>query len=232
MIEHRPGTQLGGSDFGWLKASHHFAIGAHGNPAHRPIGNLYVWNDDEIAPGSGFPFHPHANVEIVTYVREGIITHRDNCGNRGETHAGDVQVMSAGTGIRHTEVNVHAVPTRIFQIWLNPREKNGPPRWGSRPFPKADRAGRLVVLASGFPEDTDSLAIRADARVMGATLPHESKITYPLIPGRKVYLVPAHGRVMVNGIEIEARDGAALFDESVVDITALENAELVLVETA
>ena len=130
MIEHRRKAQLGGGDFGWLKALYHFTIGAHGNPAHKPIGNLYVWNDDEMAPGTGFPLHPHADVEIITYVREGIVSHRDSLGHTGQTKAGDVQVMSAGTGIRHTEANAHAVPTKIFQIWIGPREKGGTPIWG------------------------------------------------------------------------------------------------------
>jgi len=231
MIEHRPSAELGGSFLGWLKALHHFAIGLHGNPIHKPIGNLFVWNDDEIAPGSGFPFHSHADVEIITYVREGTVSHRDSLGNSGQTRAGDVQVMSAGVGIRHSEANAHDIPTKLFQIWLTPRVNGGKPAWGTKPFPRADRAGRFVVLASGFSEDSDALTIRADARVSGATLPEGTKISYPLARDRKAYLVPARGRVSVNGVEIQSRDGAAISAEPVIHIAALEDAELVLVET-
>jgi redox-sensitive bicupin YhaK (pirin superfamily) len=232
MIEHRPSAELGGGNYGWLKALHHFAIGAHGNPAHRSIGNLYVWNDDEIAPGRGFPLHPHTDVEIITYVREGTVSHQDSLGNSGQTRAGDVQVMSAGTGIRHAETNAHAVPAQLFQIWIEPREKGGLPTWGTRPFPKINRAGRFVVLASGLPGDTEALTIRADARVLGATLLRGNTIAHSLTALTKAYLVPSQGRVVVNGIEISARDGVAFSGEPTIDIAALEDTELVLVETA
>lgn len=198
---------------------------------HQPIGNLYVWNDDEIAPGAGFPFHAHADVEIITYVREGTISHRDSLGNSALTCAGDVQVMSAGAGIRHIEANAHEVPAKLFQIWIHPRVKGGSPSWGTKPFPKADRAGRFVVLASGFSEDAEALPIRADARLSGATLPRGSKINYPIVPGRKAYLVSARGRVTANGVELQPRDGAAFSEEQNIEIAAHEDAELVVVET-
>jgi hypothetical protein len=133
-------------------------------------GALVVWNDDEIAPGTGFGQHTHADMEIVTYVRQGVVTHEDSTGNLGRTVAGDVQVMSAGSGISHSEHNHGEDPLKLFQIWLLPRRRGGAPRWDSRRFPKADRAGRLIALASGNPKDTEALQIRADARVMGATL--------------------------------------------------------------
>lgn len=231
MFEHRARTTLGGGDYGWLKALHHFAIGDHGNPIHKPIGNLYVWNDDEIAPGSGFPPHTHANVEIITYVREGIISHRDSLGNSGQTRAGNVQVMSAGTGVRHEETNAHSVSTKIFQIWIEPREIGGAPAWGTRPFPKADRADRFAVLASGFPEASDALPIRADARVLGASLERGKTITHFLTPPTKAYLVLSKGRLTVNGFEINSGDGLAFSSEPTIGITALDDAEFVLVET-
>ena len=133
-------------------------------------GALRVWNDDEIAPNTGFPAHPHANMEIITYVREGAITHQDSLGNEGRTEAGDVQVMSAGSGIRHSEYNLEPTKTRIFQIWIEPTARGGQPTWGSKPFPKADRTGKLVTIASGIEGDTDALPIRADARVLATTL--------------------------------------------------------------
>jgi quercetin 2,3-dioxygenase len=232
VIEHRRLSEIGGGDLGWLKAKHHFAIGPHGNPAHTALGNLYVLNDDEIAPGTGFPLHPHANVEIITYVREGAVTHRDSLGNEGRTTAGDVQVISAGTGIRHLERNDEASTTKIFQIWLHPRSAGGAPRWGNRPFPKADRAGRLVVLASGVDTDIEALPIRADARVMGATLRAGQRISYALGDGRMAYVVPASGDVTLNGSPILTREGAAVRDEKRVEIEAQNDSEILLIDTA
>jgi redox-sensitive bicupin YhaK (pirin superfamily) len=232
MIEHRPKATLGGGDLGWLKALHHFAVGSHGNPAHKALGDLIVWNDDEIVPGAGFPAHGHADVEIITYVREGTVSHRDSLGNAGQTDAGDVQVMSAGTGISHAEVNSHHAPTKVFQIWIRPREKGGAPRWGTKPFPKGDRAGRFVALASGFPDDTEALSIRADARVLGATLAAGQTLTYELGTGRKAYLVPALGKIRLNQVVVETRDGAAARDERALHIEALADTEIVLVDVA
>ena len=185
-------------------------------------GSLRVWNDDEIAPNTGFPPHPHANMEIITYVREGAVTHKDSLGNEGRTEAGDVQVMSAGTGIRHAEYNLEQQPTRIFQIWITPSSKGGSPAWGAQPFPKADRSGRFVTLASGFDNDNDALPIRAQARVLGATLKVGETVEYALGERRHGYLVPASGAVEVNGVRIDARDGAAIKDVAVVRITAIE----------
>src|ERR1700760_2288214 len=136
MIEHRPISELGHGDLGWMKARYHFHIGRYGNPAHAPVGNIYVWNDDAQEPGSGFPTHHHADVEIITYVREGRILHRDSEGGAGETAAGDVQVMSAGTGITHSETAAPDQATKLFQIWIHPRAPGGSPRWGTRSFPK------------------------------------------------------------------------------------------------
>src|SRR5712664_920744 len=208
MIELRPFTKLGGADHGWLKAKHHFSFGSHYDPSNMGHGSLRVWNDDEIAPNTGFPAHPHANMEIVTYVREGAVTHKDSLGNEGRTEAGDVQVMSAGTGIRHGEYNLEKQPTRIFQIWITPSSKGGAPAWGSQPFPKADRSGRFVTLASGFDTDNDALPIRARARVLGATLKVGETVEYAFGERRQGYLVPASGSIEVNGLRIDARDGA------------------------
>ena len=230
MIEHRPVSELGGGDLGWLKALHHFHIGSQGNPAHQALGNLYVWNDDELAPGTGFPPHGHRDVEIITYVREGYVLHRDSLGSEGRIEAGDVQVMSAGTGIAHAEVGAPDQRTKVFQIWLHPRVKGGEPRWGTKPFPKSDRAGRFVVLASGFADDTDGLVIRAEARVLGATLTAGQSLTYDMAPGRKAYMVATSGRITLNGIELHARDGAAVRDERTLRIAALTDTEIVLVD--
>jgi redox-sensitive bicupin YhaK (pirin superfamily) len=230
MIERRPFDTLGGADHGWLDARHHFSFAGYHDPARMGWGALRVWNDDTIAPRSGFPPHPHADMEIITYVREGAITHRDNLGNEGRTVAGDVQVMSAGTGIAHAEFNMEAGTTRIFQIWIIPDQPGGAPAWGARPFPTGERAGRFVPLASGFAEDGDALPLRARARVLGATLRAGEQADYSLAVGRYAYLVPARGAVELNGMRLEARDGAAIRDEPSLRVTALEDAELVLVD--
>lgn len=232
MIERRPFSRLGGADHGWLKARHHFSFAGYHDPARMGWGPIRVWNDDEIAPDSGFPPHPHADMEIITYVRQGAITHQDNLGNQGRTVAGDVQVMSAGTGIRHAEYNLEPETTRIFQIWIEPTSRGGAPRWGARPFPKGDRAGRFVTLASGVAGDDDALEIRTDARVAGATLKAGESAEYRLGKDRRAYLVPAAGAVEVNGVRLDARDGAAVKDEEVLKVTALEDAEVVLVDAA
>jgi redox-sensitive bicupin YhaK (pirin superfamily) len=232
MIELRPYDSLGGGNHGWLDTRHHFSFADYHDPRRMHWGALRVWNDDEIDSGTGFPPHSHANMEIITYVRQGAITHQDNLGNRGRTEAGDVQVMSAGSGIQHAEHNVESDVTKIFQIWIMPRERGGEPFWGAKPFPKADRAGRFVTLASGIATDQDALPIRADGRVVGATLTAGQTAEYHLSSGRKAYLVPATGVVEVNGTRVAARDGAAVQDEEALRITALEDAEIVLVDTA
>ena len=230
MIEVRPFESLGGANHGWLDAKHHFSFAEYHDPARVHWGNLRVWNDDEIAPKSGFPAHPHANMEIITYVRTGAITHQDSLGNKGRTGAGDVQVMSAGTGIRHAEYNLEDEPTTLFQIWILPDRQGGEPSWGSKPFPKDDRHGSFVTLASGLPGDDDALPIRTSARVAGATVRAGETVTYPLGEGRNAYLVSATGSIEVNGVPAKGRDGVAIRDVAEIAITAKEDAEVVLVD--
>ena len=231
MIERRPFHELAGADHGWLKAKHHFSFGDYGDPARMGWGALRIRNDDEIAPDTGFPPHPHANMEIITYVREGAVMHRDSLGNEGRTEAGDVQVMSAGAGIRHAEYNLERGPTRLFQILITPSGEGGAPAWGSQPFPKADRSGRFVTLASGFGDDKTALPIRARARLLGATLKVGEAIEYALAERRHAYLVPALGAVEVNGVRIDARDGCAIRDIDVVRIAAIVDSEIVMVDS-
>lgn len=232
MIDVRPFHTLGGADHGWLKARHHFSFADYHDPERVQWGNLRVWNDDEIAPNSGFPPHPHANMEIITYVRKGAITHKDSLGNEGRTAAGDVQVMSAGSGIRHAEYNVEPETTTLFQIWILPTRTGGQPSWGAKPFPKDDRSGQFVTLASGFEADRDALPIRTDARVLGATLKAGDSATYRAGAARHLYLVPAQGTVEINGVRVGARDGAAISREDALTVTAIEDSELVLVDAA
>jgi redox-sensitive bicupin YhaK (pirin superfamily) len=232
MLQLRTWDTLGGGDRGWLKARHHFAVDSQGNPAHARLGSLVVWNDDEIAPRSGFPMHAHRDMEIVTYVREGVLHHEDNSGGRGEIRAGSVQAFSAGRGIRHSESNGGNSPLRLFQIWLLPRRSGIDPQWATKSFADAQRAGRLAPLVSGYPQDEDALQIDADARVLGATVEAGQHIEYNFLPTRYGYLVPARGRVLVNNQHVRERDGIAIMCETQVAITALEPSEIILVDAA
>jgi redox-sensitive bicupin YhaK (pirin superfamily) len=232
MIERRPFDDLGHRNHGWLDSHFHFSFADWHDPARMGWGALRVWNDDLIAPQSGFPPHPHADMEIITYVRTGAITHQDSMGNKGRTEAGDVQVMSAGTGVRHAEYNLEGADTTLFQLWIQPDRRGGQPTWGAKPFPKGDRSGRFVVLASGQSGDEGALPIRAPARVLGATVKAGEEIEYPLDPSRHAYLVPAQGDVEINGERINARDGAAITGEDNLKIRALSDAEIVLVDAA
>ena len=230
MIDVRPFNTLGGANHGWLNAKHHFSFAGYHDPTRMSWGRLRVWNDDEIAAKSGFPPHPHADMEIITYVRTGAITHEDSMGNKGRTGAGDVQVMSAGTGVRHSEFNLEDEMTTLFQIWIEADKRGAQPSWGAKVFPKSDRTGQFSVLASGDTTD-DALTINADAKVLGATLNAGESLTYSLAEGRRAYLVPAVGEVEVNGVALNARDGAAIADEPTITITAKADAELVMVDS-
>ncbi|MEE4204708.1 MAG: pirin family protein [Erythrobacter sp.] len=233
MIELRPFESLGAADHGWLDAHHHFSFAGYHDPARVHWGSLRVWNDDRIAAGTGFPTHPHSDMEIITYVRTGAITHRDSMGNEGRTEAGDVQVMSAGTGVQHSEYNLEDSDTTLFQIWIIPDRRGGEPGWGARKFPKGERSGAFVPLASGIESDGDALPIRADARVLGASVKAGDSVTYrPRSADRHLYLVPATGKVRVGDTEAKARDGIAITALAEVTVTALEDAELVLVDAA
>lgn len=230
MIEVRPFAGLGRFDNDWLAARYHFSFSAYYDPARMGFGPLRVWNDDTIQPKSGFDLHGHRDMEIITYVRRGAITHGDHLGNRGRTGAGDVQVMSAGKGIMHAEFNLEAEPTTLFQIWIEPAEHGIAPQWAQRQFPAAGRGGRLSVLASGRPGDGDALRIHQDAALLGATLEKGESVTHTLAPGRRAYLVPATGSITVNGIAAAARDGVAVEGEETLTITAEAQSEIVLAD--
>jgi redox-sensitive bicupin YhaK (pirin superfamily) len=232
MLTHRRWESLDGADHGWLRAKYHFRIDAEGNPAHQALGPLVVWNDDEIAVGGGFPLHGHRDIEIITFVRQGVLAHRDTLGSEGVLRAGDLQVMSAGTGIRHSEFNQGEVPLKLYQIWLRPRQSGGEPRWETKSFPTSDRSGRFAVLASGFGGDQDTLPIRADARVLGATVKSGDKIRQPLGRSHAAYLAVASGRIDIDGEPMGPFDGVTITDAAAIEIVAHHDSELVLVETA
>ena len=230
MIDIRPFATLGHADHGWLDARHHFSFANYHDPDRMGWGSIRVWNDDTIAAQSGFPPHPHRDMEIVTFVRSGAITHRDSLGNEGRTAAGDVQVMSAGTGITHAEMNLEDEATTLFQIWIIPDRQGEHPGWGQRTFPKATREGGFEVLASGDAEADDALPIRTDAKVAAATLAKGQSAVWNTSGERHQYLVAPKGRVTVNGREAQPRDGIAVTGESEIVVEALDDAEVVLVD--
>ncbi len=231
MIDVRPFGQLGAFRNDWLDTKHHFSFSSYYDPARMGVGALRVWNDDAVAAGRGFDPHPHRDMEIITYVRSGAISHRDSLGNHGRTEAGDVQVMHAGTGITHAEYNEGAAPVELFQIWILPDRTGVQPSWSTRAFPKQ---GGLAVLASGRPEDagSDALKLNANAALIAGTLHKGEAVRRTLAPGRALYLVPSSGSVTVNGTLVGTRDGAAITDEGDLNIVANDDAELVLVDVA
>jgi len=228
MIDIRPFASLGHADHGWLDARHHFSFASYHEPERMGWGRIRVWNDDRIAAKSGFPPHPHRDMEIVTYVRTGAITHQDSLGNKGRTGAGDVQVMSAGTGVTHAEYNLEDEETTLFQIWIESDQPGAAPSWGAMPFPKDSRDGAFQLLASGDAGDA-VLTINADARIRGATLSAGKSIELEADPDRHLYLVPS-GRVRINGVAANPRDGVAITGENALRIEALDDSELVLVD--
>ncbi len=230
MIDIRPFDSLGHANHGWLDARHHFSFASYHEPDRMGWGSIRVWNDDAIAAQSGFPPHPHRDMEIVTFVRSGAITHQDSLGNKGRTVAGDVQVMSAGSGITHAEMNLEDEATTLFQIWIVPDRRGGEPAWGQREFLSAGRAGGFELLASGSPEADDTLAIRTDARVAAATLSAGQTAIWQTSGERHLYLVAPSGRIAVNGKEAQPRDGIAVTGENRIVVEALEDTEVVLVD--
>lgn len=231
MIDIRRFSDLGTFRNEWLNANFHFSFSNYYNPDRMNHGKLRVWNDDTIKPGTGFAPHGHRDMEIITYVRKGAITHKDSMGNEGRTEAGDVQIMSAGRGVQHSEWNHEDSETTLFQIWIEPAIAGGNPNWGARKFPKADRSGAWSVLASGD-ESKGALPIRQDADVLGATLKADESLDYEVKAGRYGYLVLAAGSVELNGdVLLNARDGAAITGAETITIKAIEDAEIVFVDT-
>ena len=232
MIQVQSFDSLGKFRNEWLNARHHFSFGHYHDPQRMGVGALRVWNDDEIAPGTGFDPHPHREMEIITYVREGAITHKDSLGNQGRTEAGDVQVMHAGTGIVHAEYNLEPTPTRIFQIWIMPNQRGVAPGWGARSFPK-DRADSLRVLADGRANrDPEALPLFADGAVIAGTVKSGQTLRHSIDADRVGYLVAATGRARINGVEISTRDGVMISNETELLIEGIEDAEIVLVDVA
>jgi redox-sensitive bicupin YhaK (pirin superfamily) len=230
MIHVTPFDRLGAFKDGWLNARHHFSFASYYDPSRMGFGPLRVWNDDRIEAGTGFDMHGHRDMEIITYVRRGAITHTDHLKNVGRTEAGDVQVMSAGTGIMHAEHNREREATELFQIWIEPARRGIAPGWAQRRFPKDERAGRLVPLASGRLTEDGVLPIHQDATLFGATMAAGQGLQFDIEPGRIVYLVPSVGSVRINGVEAPNRAGVAIANETSLTINGPDAFELVLAD--
>ena len=232
MITVTPFEDFGHQDHGWLKACHHFSFADYYDPGRMGFGVLRVWNDDHIKAGTGFGTHPHKDMEIITYVRRGAVTHEDSLGNTGRTEAGQVQVMSAGTGIRHSEHNLDDEDLDLFQVWIEPDEMNHTPRWDTRNFDRSQTSGGFQTLVSGRHgrEHADALLIHQDAAFMAAVLDAGEEVSVDIAPGRRAYLVPARGTVEVNGVIVSERGAAAIEREEHLTIKAPDGAEVVMLD--
>ena len=230
MITHYPYSDLGHHDYGWLDARYHFSFSEYRNINRMGFGALRVINDDIIKAGTGFDTHPHKDMEIITYVRKGAITHRDSQGNTGRTEAGDVQVMSAGTGIYHSEFNLESEDTNLYQIWIHPRDKGVKPGWDSLKFPKEKVETELPLLVSGFKEDKDMdvLNIHQDARVFGGVIDGGQSINHPIT--NQAYILVSDGQIILDGNLLNKGDGAEISNVESIDIEAHETSEVVIID--
>jgi redox-sensitive bicupin YhaK (pirin superfamily) len=230
MITHIPFNTLGTADYGWLKPRYHFSFSNYYNPERVGFGALLVINDDTIAGNTGFPTHGHDNMEIITYVKSGAITHKDSLGNQGVTGAGDVQVMSAGTGVKHSEYNLEAGETTLYQIWIVPNKKNVAPRWEAAAFPKAViHEGGLPLLVSGRTEDEGkgALFIHQDAAISGGVIAQGVSVSQPV--KYQAYVLASKGACEINGVTLSQGDGAQIMDEKLLNIKAIGGEAEVLV---
>ena len=222
--------ELGGADHGWLKAKHHFSFANYYDPEHMGFGNLRVINDDRVQAGRGFAPHPHRDLEIITYVRQGAIRHKDSMGNEGVTKAGDVQVMSAGTGVTHSEFADGKDNTILYQIWIEPREKNVAPRWKAAEFPKDTVKDALPLLVSGRPEHAGkgALFIHQYASIYGGKIAANSSVSQPI--SDKAYLLVSAGEVAINGERLFPGDGAEIEHSSLLQLDAKSDSEVLVID--
>ncbi len=228
MINIQTYQQLGHTNHGWLDARHHFSFAGYHNPRRMGFGNLRVINDDTIDPGTGFGMHPHHNMEIITFVRSGAITHKDDKGNQGRNIAGDVQVMSAGTGIFHSEYNLENEQSTLYQIWIEPDELNVAPRWETASFPADLQDNRLSLLVSGSGDA--ALTINADARIYAGRLAKNCIATQGI--EHQAYVLVSDGQIELDGLVMNKGDGAQVTAQSEVTINPLYNAEVLLLDVS
>jgi len=218
------------ANFGWLDTHWHFSFGAYYDPANENWGALRVFNDDIVEPGQGFGTHPHRDMEIVTYVLSGELEHQDSTGNKGVIHPGEVQVMSAGSGLYHSEYN-HSKknPVHFLQIWIFPRTEGTKPRWEQRQFSPSEREGKLLPIVSSG-DQAGTLKIDQDAQIYVSSLAAGSELKHATQPQRKTYLFTIEGEVAVNGVKLAGGDQARIADESELNIKATKDSEVILLD--
>ncbi|EPJ55459.1 MAG: hypothetical protein OFPI_03760 [Osedax symbiont Rs2] len=233
MLVHYPYNSLGGADHGWLKSKHHFSFANYYNPKRMGFGALRVVNDDWVRAGSGFPPHPHQNMEIISYIRSGAITHRDSEGNKGVTKAGVIQVMSAGTGIMHSEYNLQQSDLSFYQIWIETNQHNVQPRWESGEFPTQASSTELTLLVSGFAEEhKHALFINQQARIFGGVIKSASEIEHQITG--QAYVLAARGSFTIRSqnqqIQMSQGDGAEVTRSKFITINTQSDSEIVIID--
>jgi redox-sensitive bicupin YhaK (pirin superfamily) len=232
MIRVRKASERGHFDHGWLDTYHTFSFGDYYDPAHLGFRALRVINDDRVQPGRGFGMHGHRDMEIVTYVLEGAIQHRDSLGNGSVLRPGELQHMTAGTGVRHSEFNPSdREEVHLYQIWLLPEREGLRPGYEQKAFPEEERRGTLRLVASPAGEH-GALPIRQDARIYLATLPAGEAVAHALKPGRHAWLQVLRGTAALNGQGLAAGDGAAVSQEEKLEIKGQDDAEVMLFDLA
>lgn len=230
MINVRKLKDLGKGDHGWLKSNFHFSFADYYNSNNMSFGQLRVINDDFISAHMGFDTHPHENMEIITYVRQGAISHQDSMGNKGITKAGEVQVMSAGSGIRHSEMNNTDEDVTLYQIWITPNEKNVKPRWDQEKFPTDPVKGELPLLVSGQKKDQRHgvLFIHQDAAIYGGRVNKGDSITNKI--KHQAYILVSEGEIEIAGQKLSKGDGAEVTKQSEIKISAVSDAEILILD--
>jgi redox-sensitive bicupin YhaK (pirin superfamily) len=237
MIKHYPYKSLGHADHGWLKSKHHFSFANYYNPTRMGFGKLRVINDDWVEPGTGFPSHPHRNMEIISFIRSGEITHEDSTGNKGITKTGEVQVMSAGTGIVHSEYNRTKDPLTFYQIWIETNKQNVEPLWESKKIP-TEQASRLTLLASGYSEDKGKvLFINQQARIFGGKLAKGTIVAHNIT--HQAYVLASNGMFKMEDntgsktghVIMSEGDGAEVTQSNSIILTATTDCEIILIDT-
>ena len=230
MIKRYPYKNLGHHNMGWLNAKYHFSFADYRNKERMGFGALRVINDDIISAGAGFDTHPHQDMEIITYVKSGAITHRDSKGNKGRTEAGNIQVISAGTGIYHSEYNLESEDTSLYQIWIHPKEKGIDPQWNNATFPKTTNNQSIPLLVSGYEEDQQSgaLHIHQDAKVYGGFIDGGKTIKHPII--HQAYVLISEGTVTIDNTKLNKGDGAEITETHEIKISSHEDSEIIIID--
>lgn len=228
MFKKRPANERGGGNYGWLNTRYTFSFNDYHDPEHMGFRVLRVINEDRVQPGQGFGTHGHRDMEIITYVLEGALEHKDSLGHGEVLRPGEFQRMTAGTGVQHSEFNPSDTePVHLYQIWLLPNRRGHQPSYEQKSFPESERHGKLRLVASPDGRD-DALTIHQDAEVFLASLDPGQQVTHPLKPGRYAWLQVLRGKVELNGNALVAGDGAAVWEEPAVSIKATTQAEVML----